>query len=179
MDWYSRYVLSWELSITLEMAFFFRRWKPGFSWPFRRSSRQIRPAVFADESVVTLADPKDIVDTQAAHGINLKLQKAGGIQAGTRMLQYAERANPRVMVGSMFEGPISIACGVHFSASSANIILTDLDMDLDLPLHHTGQAGFCDGRRIPSTNPGHGVVLDRGRIDELVARGELLFERVV
>ena len=135
--------------------------------------------IFADESVVDYRDAERIVKTQAAHGINIKLQKAGGIVLGKRLAQLAKQGGLKVMVGSMLEGPIAITCCVHFGVSTDNVILTDLDMDLDLPTHQNGEAKFKNGCRIPTNRPGHGVNLLLEKIEKLAKTGDLFFERVV
>ncbi|MFH1712202.1 MAG: dipeptide epimerase [Patescibacteria group bacterium] len=135
--------------------------------------------IFADESAVDYQDVEKIVKKQAAHGINIKLQKAGGITLGKKLAQLAKKGGLKVMVGSMLEGPVAITCGVHFGVSTENVILTDLDMDLDLPRHQRGEALFQDGQRIPTEFPGHGVTFDEKMIIKLAQTHNLVFERLL
>src|SRR5581483_7697637 len=113
-----------------------------------------RSTIFADESCATEADLEAIIREGSAGGINLKLQKAGGITPGKRMARRAADAGMQVMLGSMFEDSLATASGVHFAASTDNVVLTDLDMDLDLPVLWTGKTPFEDGARLPLDEPG-------------------------
>lgn len=135
--------------------------------------------VFADESVVDISDARDVIEKHAVHGINIKLQKAGGIWQGREMARLAGQAGLKVMVGCMLEGPLSIAAGVHFAAATSNVILTDLDMDLSMPSHVIGVCPFEDGVRKPLSTPGLGIVYDDVKLRSFVASGELIWERVV
>lgn len=134
--------------------------------------------VFADESAATIEDVKKIISQDAVHGINIKLQKCGGILAGLEIASLCTKSDLKIMVGQMIEGPLSTSAGVHFASSTFNVLLTDLDMDLDLPIHTRGQARFEGGKRIPSEEPGFGVAFDFERIAELVKEGRAIFKRI-
>ncbi len=82
------------------------------------------------------------------------------------------------MIGSMLEGPIAIAAGVHFAVSTPGVILTDLDMDLDMQAHTKGQVKFFGGKRIPNLRPGLGVFPDYDKIDNLISKKILIFKRL-
>lgn len=130
----------------------------------RIKERLGRSTIFADESCATEADLEAIIRERSAGGINLKLQKAGGITPGKRMARRAAAAGMTVMLGSMFEDALATSSGVHFAASTDNVVLTDLDMDLDLPTLWTGKTAFRDGARLPLEEPGFGFQLDLERI---------------
>lgn len=135
--------------------------------------------VFADESAATLEDAKKVIDKKAAHGINIKLQKAGGIWPGKQIAKLCQKAGFKIMVGSMMEGPVSITAGVHFAVSTPNLILTDLDMDLDMPKHTREESKFINGKRTVSLNSGLGVFYNFNRIKELKKRGLVIFEKIL
>lgn len=135
--------------------------------------------VFADESAATLDDAKKVAETQSAKGINIKLQKAGGIYPSKKIAKICEEAGLLVMVGSMLDGPIAITAGTHFAVSTPNVLFTDLDMDLDMPPHSQGSALFKDGKRIPTEKPGLGVTLDQSALEALKAKGDFQTEQVV
>lgn len=132
--------------------------------------------IFADESVVNLEDAMKIIKKQAADGINIKLQKAGGIWPGRRIVEAAESAGLKVMTGCMLEGPLAITAGVHFTASTPNVIVTDLSADLLTTPHTRSAATLENGQRIPPPHPGLGVEYDKARIKELTKSGELVIE---
>ncbi len=113
--------------------------------------------LFADDSVRTMEDAEMLVEAEAIGGINIKIQKMGGIAASTRMAEFAAENNIMLMVGCMFETPVSISAGVHFAAATKNVIITDLDYDLELPDYFEGRPKFENGYRVPNTKPGLGV----------------------
>lgn len=113
--------------------------------------------VFADESAVDIEDAKKIISLQAAHGINIKLQKAGGIWQGKLIADMAKQADMDVMVGCMLEGPIAISASAHFAASTPNVQFTDLDMDFATNLYCTHRLPFINGRRSPTSVVGLGT----------------------
>ena len=134
--------------------------------------------IFADESAVDIGDVRNIIKLNAAHGINIKLQKSGGIWPAKQIAEECDRAGLKVMVGAMLEGPIATAAGVHFAASTDNVILTDLDMDLDMKPHTSGKIDFCDGMRQVSELPGFGIEFDKNQIKHLSDEGILVFKMI-
>jgi L-Ala-D/L-Glu epimerase len=134
--------------------------------------------IFADESAVDICDVKMIIKSKAAHGINIKLQKTGGIWPAKLIAEECDRAGLKVMVGAMLEGPIATAAGVHFAVSTDNVILTDLDMDLDMKPHTIGKIGFSNGMRQASELPGFGIEFDRHKMAKLTDEGILKFEKI-
>lgn len=114
--------------------------------------------IFADESAATFEDAKRVVSADAADGINIKLQKAGGIYWGAQIAELAIDNGLKLMTGCMLETGISIAAGIHFACSTKGMINTDLDSDLTLPVNIVKEPSpFRDGARIPFSNPGLGV----------------------
>lgn len=134
--------------------------------------------VFADESAATYEDAKAVVTANAAHGINIKLQKAGGIAEGKKIAKLCEEKELKIMVGSMLDGPIATAASIHFAISTKHVILSDQDMDLEMPSHETGKLAFTNGQRIPNNVPGFGITFDMDKINNLVQKGEMVFEEV-
>lgn len=123
-----------------------------------------RIPTFADESAATLDDIKRIVEDKAANGINLKLQKVGGITRGLEAVRLASMSNIEVMVGCMMEGGTSIACGTNFATGVDHISCTDLDTDLELRndvIIEDSKPLFIHGSRVPLDRPGLGVELGR------------------
>jgi len=124
--------------------------------------------VYADESCVGEADVQTLIDRKAVHGVNIKLQKAGGITPALAMLAAVERHNLTAMLGCMMELPMSVAAAAHISVVHDSVVVTDLDSDLALfPVGKTA-LGFSDGSRTIAGTPGLGCSLD----GELVALAE-------
>jgi L-alanine-DL-glutamate epimerase-like enolase superfamily enzyme len=82
--------------------------------------------IVADESCQTLADVEAIGAAGVA-GINLKLQKAGGLGPGAAMARRAREMGMRVMLGCMIETSIGATAMAHLAG------LADW-IDLDSPL---------------------------------------------
>jgi L-Ala-D/L-Glu epimerase len=134
--------------------------------------------IFADESAVDIDDVKKIIKVEAADGINIKLQKTGGIWPARLIAEECRENGLEVMVGSMLEGPLAIAAGVHFAAATDNVILTDLDMDLDMKKHTGTVIEFNDGTRSPNNFYGLGIEFDKNLIDKLKTNGILRFKEI-
>ena len=134
--------------------------------------------IVADESCCSETDLEAIIACKAFGGINIKLQKAGGITPAKRLADRARRAGMQVMVGQMFESPLSTSAGVHFAVSTDNVVLTDLDMDLELPEFCAGKCEFNAGQRAPLDAIGFGFELHKSKIDQLVRTQKLQFEQI-
>jgi len=87
--------------------------------------------ILADEAVFTLKDARTVVEKQAADLINIKLMKCGGISKAIEIIEYCRSKGVKCMMGSMLEGPTSIAL-------TAQLVMAYSDafsyIDLDSPL---------------------------------------------
>lgn len=108
--------------------------------------------LYADESVATAADVARIADR--VHGVNLKLQKAGGLREGLRFVHTARAHGLRVMIGCMGETSLSIAAGAQLAPL---VDEADLDSHLNLVDDPFEGPGLVDGRVVPGDGPGLGV----------------------
>jgi L-alanine-DL-glutamate epimerase-like enolase superfamily enzyme len=69
--------------------------------------------VFADEACLR---PEDIPGLAGAYdGVNIKLDKAGGILQGYRMIQIARSLGLKTMLGCMISSSVSITAAAHLS----------------------------------------------------------------
>lgn len=82
--------------------------------------------VLADESVRSMSDLERVADLGAAHAVNIKLLKCGGLSAATQLADAADRLGLGVRVGSMMETTSSLAYSVRFAASLPTVV-HDLD----------------------------------------------------
>jgi hypothetical protein len=64
-----------------------------------------------------------------------------------------------------------VAEGVHFAVSAPTVMLSDLDMVLDMPEHVRGRARLEGGARLPGEGPGFGISHDYDRIRALARIG--------
>src|SRR3954453_18839315 len=91
---------------------------------------------------------------ERAHGINIKLAKAGGIRESVRMVHAARALGLGVMLGCMVESGLGIAPGAHIAS-----LMDHVDLDGNLLLAEDPWPGveFVDGVQLPSDRPGLGV----------------------
>ena len=108
--------------------------------------------IFVDEDCHTLADVASCAER--AHGINIKLNKSGGIREGIRMANAARALGLGVMLGCMIESGLGIAAGAHFASLCDHV---DLDGNLLLADDPWPGVELVDGVQLPSTAPGLGV----------------------
>ena len=108
--------------------------------------------IIADESVKTSQDIPDLA--QAFDGINIKVDKAGGLQESLRMIWMARSLGMKIMLGCMVSSSLSITAASHLSP------LTDYpDLDGHLLLAQDPFRGVQvkDGWLILPDKPGLGV----------------------
>ena len=85
--------------------------------------------VAADESVFTSADAINIVRTQCADIINIKIMKSGILEA-LDIAAIARSANIRLMVGCMLETKLALSCSIHMVGGLGGFDYIDLDPHL-------------------------------------------------
>lgn len=129
--------------------------------------------VFADESAASFEDVQAIASSNAASGINIKLQKTGGISEAKRIARLCNDNGLSIMVGCMLEGPVGVAAGVAFAVTTTGVVATDLDFDLEIPQHTKERCPFIQGERHPLPAPGFGISFDEDKLAVLKTSGEL------
>ncbi|KTD12029.1 chloromuconate cycloisomerase [Legionella gratiana] len=138
--------------------------------------------IYADESMVGMDGLEKLIRMKAVNGVNIKIQKAGGIWKARLLAQRAHEAGLKVMVGSMMEGPLSVAAGIHFAASMPNVAFTDLDSDLfifqDLKEPIFTQSPYIQGMRIPFKKPGLGIEVNESVLKHLALQKVLIYEEL-
>ena len=109
--------------------------------------------IAADETVFTSEDALEVVRRNAADVINVKLGKAGLLQA-TDIVSIAEAANLELMLGCMLESAIGIHTSAHVVAGTGAFSYVDLDGNLLLA---EDVADVEHGPTIDIDGPGHGI----------------------
>ena len=119
--------------------------------------------VFADESAATLEDVVRVAEAKAASGINIKLQKVGGIYYAVKAAEKAREAGLKLMVGCNEETHVAISAAINFAAATPGVVGVDLDSDIllfDLSITRGNPLEtFIEGARLPRDSPGLGVEL--------------------
>jgi L-alanine-DL-glutamate epimerase-like enolase superfamily enzyme len=109
--------------------------------------------IFVDEDCHTLADVADCA--QIAHGLTVKLAKAGGIRESVRMANAGRALGMGLMLGCMVESGLGIAPGAHIAA-----LFDHVDLDGNLLIREDPWPGIelVEGVQTPSAAaPGLGV----------------------
>ena len=127
---------------------------PGDIDGLRRVRERSELPIVADEAAVRLADVDRLVG--ACDGINVKLQKSGGVAEAHAMIRRAHERGLKVMLGCRAaETSISIAAAAHLAPSvewadlDGNLLIVD-DPFRAVPVRH--------GRFVFSDRPGLGVI---------------------
>lgn len=121
--------------------------------------------VMADEPVRSSRDAMNVIKQGAADLLNIKLMKSGGIVPAVQLNAVAEADGRQTQLGSMIEGEVGTAAGVHFVAALDNVAWNELVG----PSMTTGD--FTDltveGPTLETSGPGLGIEIDRRRLESL------------
>jgi L-alanine-DL-glutamate epimerase-like enolase superfamily enzyme len=91
---------------------------------------------------------------EIAHGVNIKLAKAGGIREALRIVHVARALGLGVMLGCMVESGLGIAAGCVVAPLCDHV---DLDGNLLLAADPCPGVELIEGTQVPSDRPGLGV----------------------
>ncbi|WP_457598257.1 dipeptide epimerase [Hydrogenimonas sp.] len=121
----------------------------------RRLAAMSPVPVVADESAFTLEAVRRVIQTGAAHMVNVKLMKCGGIFEARRILDWCERHGVACMMGSMLETPASIAAALALASAYPDTVRY---LDLDSPMLYAhlpeGSGLFVEADRVGFTKMG-------------------------
>ena len=110
--------------------------------------------IVVDEAVVTVGDVAIVAD--ACDGINVKLQKCGGVAAARTMIADAHERGLKVMLGCRAaETSVAIAAAAHLAAA---VEWADLDGNLLITDDPFRAVAVERGRFVFSDRPGLGAV---------------------
>lgn len=114
--------------------------------------------IMADESLWSPDDAKRIIDAQAAHLLNIKLAKTGGLLPALEIAQLAHSAGLECMVGAMMEPRISITAAAHLGLLHPAVTMIDLDPPVWFA-HDVPPGGYVEHDGMLSLVPGPGLAL--------------------
>ncbi|HEY3218568.1 MAG TPA: dipeptide epimerase [Candidatus Limnocylindria bacterium] len=127
---------------------------PGDVAGLRRVREHSELPIVADEAAVRVADVDRLAD--ACDGINVKLQKSGGIAEARAMIQRAHELGLKVMLGCRAaETSVAIAAAAHLAPA---VEWADLDGNLLITDDPFRAVAVRDGRFVFSDRAGLGVV---------------------
>jgi L-Ala-D/L-Glu epimerase len=108
--------------------------------------------IIADESCVRAAEIPKLID--AFDGINVKLDKAGGMLEAYRMIQIAKSLGMKTMLGCMISSSVSVTAAAHLSP-----LVDYADLDGNLLIANDPYSGVLvrEGKLILPDRPGLGL----------------------
>ena len=108
--------------------------------------------IFADEACLR---PDDVPKLAGAYdGVNVKLDKAGGILQGYRMIQIARALGMKTMLGCMISSSVSVTAAAHLSPL---VDFADLDGNLLIANDPFTGVRVRDGKLVLPPTPGLGL----------------------
>ena len=114
--------------------------------------------IFADEAAIDADAVPGLVG--AYDGVNIKLDKCGGITPALRMIRAARDAGLRTMLGCMVSSSVSVTAAAHLSP-----LVDYADLDGNLLIAHDPYHGVTvrGGRLVLPRGPGLGLVPAKAR----------------
>ncbi|MGE5126087.1 MAG: dipeptide epimerase [Betaproteobacteria bacterium] len=108
--------------------------------------------VFADEACLRASSIPALA--AAYHGVNVKLDKAGGLREAVRMIHTARACGLKVMLGCMISSSVSTTAAAHISPL---VDFADLDGQLLITNDPYQGVAVRDGRLLLPDGPGLGL----------------------
>jgi L-alanine-DL-glutamate epimerase-like enolase superfamily enzyme len=86
--------------------------------------------IMADESVRTAGDVRAVAERGAAHLVNIKLAKTGGLREAVAAVGAARDAGLGFVIGCMMEAHVGVSAAAHLASTFAPDAVHDLDAAL-------------------------------------------------
>jgi L-alanine-DL-glutamate epimerase-like enolase superfamily enzyme len=83
--------------------------------------------VMADEAIFSIYDAQNILSSEAADAINIKIMKSGGITDTIKLVDVAESFNVPAMIGCMVETKLAVSAGLNVALGKKGVKYADLD----------------------------------------------------
>ena len=135
-----------------------------------RWAQRCRTPIALDESVGSVGDLEAAAALGAGAILNVKPARLGGIGPAVEVVQRAGDLGLDVFVGGMLESGVGRATALALAASARCTLPTDLGPSAAYTPHDVTSPPIGldgDGRVVPPTGPGIGVVVDRDRLAEV------------
>ncbi|QNO13746.1 dipeptide epimerase [Alkalicella caledoniensis] len=131
-----------------------------------RIRQQIKIPLMIDEGLHGSKEMLEIINTEAADMINIKLMKCGGIYPALKLVHQAKMANMYCQVGSMVESCIASLAGAHLSLAQSNIISNEMVGPLMFS-KDLGKTDYQGNKLYLSKSPGLGVEINEEVLSKL------------
>ncbi len=119
----------------------------------RDLQKELKCPIIMDESVKSIDDLRKFEG--CIGGVNIKLQKVGGISNALKIIDVAKRTDMKIMIGCMLETSIGISAAAHFAGIADYLDLDSITLIADDPFNGIT---LEDGRLCFPDRPGHGAV---------------------
>ena len=139
---------------------FFEQPLPQDDWAGMQSltARSSLP-ICADETVKTPADALRLVNTKAAHLVNLKLMKSGLLNT-QKIITIVRAAGLDLMIGGMVETEVAMTASLHVLCGSGAVEWCDLDTPFFLSKRITRQSPYHSDSSLLECPKGIGLGLE-------------------
>jgi len=140
----------------------------------QRLTRDLPETIVADESLLTLKDARTLIEVRGCNAFNIRLSKAGGLIAASRMVDMARAAGVGCLLGAQVgESAILSAAGRAFACvkgpldnceGSFNRFLLKSDLSIeDTTMKRGGRAFLPEGS-------GLGIRIDENKLRRLIVK---------
>lgn len=139
-------------------------------------SAALTTPILADESVFSPAEATELVRERYADAVSIKLMKAGSFARATSIAAMTGAAGIPAYGGTMYEGGIALAAGIHFACATPNLTLgaefytanhvMGVDV-LEMPINLAGGASH-----LPE-GPGLGIRVNRAALESITVEAGL------
>jgi len=134
-------------------------------------TRSAKSSVMADEPVWSPHDAMQIIQMKAAHMLNIKLIKSGGLYDAQKIANIAHAADMPCMVGCTIETSILCAAQAHLAMASENIVYIDSLTPPEFLLEDPARGlKWTEDLVILPDKPGLGVELNESTMNRYVTR---------
>lgn len=151
-----------------------------------RLRQQVGTPVYADEAAQELHHIREIIERQAADGLFIKMQKAGGLLKAQRWITMARLAGMPVLSGCMSGSGLEASPAAHLLVAdqwasqfthenlgpvtnNARFSTVDPAIDADIALN---VPVYRDGKMYPNEGPGLGIELNEAFIEANATQGK-------
>ena len=134
-------------------------------------TRSTRSSVMADEAVWSPHDAMQVIQMKAAHMINIKLIKSGGLYDAQKIVSMAHAADMTCMVGCTLETSILCAAQAHLAMASENVVYIDSLTPPEFLVEDPAEGlRWSEDQVILPDRPGLGVELNESTMNRYVTR---------